>query len=64
MELRKCKECVNHLQSSCPFFVNVINEDLLDKITENGRREFNFDCFQTEEDKWLCDMMCGDVEND
>ena len=75
MELRKCKECVNYLQITCPFFMNITNEDLgmwrcrtkedlLNKITENARIEFGINCFQTEEDKWLCDMMCGETEDD
>lgn len=64
MKVQKCKDCVNHLTYSCPFYMNAFNDYMNDLITENGRIQFGINCFQSEEDKLLCDLMCGSVEDE
>lgn len=64
MIVQKCKDCVNHLSESCPFFINSLNDYINDMISENGRTEFGINCFQSEEDKLLCDLMCGEAEDE
>lgn len=64
MKVQKCKDCVNHLTYSCPFYMNFFNDYMNDLIAENGRMQFGINCFQSEEDKLLCDMMCGEAEDE
>ena len=62
-DIKKCKDCTNHLKPSCPFFMG-LDKRTSDIISENGKIEFGVNCFQSEEDKWLCDLMCGYAEEE
>ena len=55
--MRDCISCYNYNKPSCPF------ADLkhLDKIAS---RMYIVDCWCNKEDVEMCDMMCGDCEED
>ena len=62
INIKKCKDCVNHLSPHCPFYIDFFNDYMNDLITENGRIQLGINCFQSEEDKLLCDLMCGEAD--
>ncbi len=51
---KPCKKCANYGTKAC--------------MGRDNRREwiedYNYDCFTTEEDKLLCELMCEGVENE
>lgn len=55
--MKDCKDCVNYKKVSCPFLDN-------EYIRIYNIEDYDFDCFQSEWDKMMCDMMCGKVEKD
>lgn len=64
MVVKDCRTCVNFLTSSCPFYLKETNDYINYLIARCSKREFGINCWQSEEDKLLCDLMCGDAEND
>lgn len=54
-EIKECRTCVHCNKPSCPFGV-CEGEQLMS--------DFEIGCWQNKEDKELCDMMCGEAEND
>ena len=51
---KPCKECADFGTMSC--------EGMTSRMM--WIEDYGYDCFVTEEDKWLCEMMCGGVESD
>ena len=49
-----CKKCAYYKTPSC------VGEHTRKMLIE----DYEHDCFTTEEDKILCEMMCGGVEDD
>lgn len=54
MEERPCKQCANYKTPAC------MGKEKRMMMLE----DYSYDCFLTEEDKMLCDIMCGGEEND
>lgn len=57
IKIKLCKECVHYKKPSCPFGNQA-------KPNWSLSTDYGINCWQNEEDKILCDMMCGGVEND
>ena len=55
--MKECKECVNYSKKSCMFLDDMNKRKYMIE-------DYNFDCFQSEWDKIMCDIMCGGVEED
>jgi hypothetical protein len=55
--MKDCSECANYETVSCP--CRQKKKPALD-IRKHLIKELNYDCFITEEDKMLCEIMCGD----
>lgn len=62
MEEKECKTCVNFLTDCCPFYLKEMQLYVNYLIARYSKRKFNINCWQSEEDKMLCDMMCGSAE--
>ena len=56
IKIQMCKNCVNYNQPSCPFYNMTKPTTILS--------DYGINCFQSEEDKMLCDMMCGEAEDE
>lgn len=64
MEEKECKTCVNFLTDCCPLYLKGLNDYINYLIARCGKRELGINCYQSEEDKILCDMMCGEAEDE
>lgn len=52
--MKTCKECENYKTESC-----------VGKATRKQMIEdYDVDCFQTKEDRILCEMLCGGTERE
>lgn len=49
---KECTQCINYKSSGC------IGEDKRKMIIE----DYDTDCWMSEEDKKLCDLLCGGEE--
>lgn len=52
--IKNCRKCVNYKTESC------IGKESRKIIKE----DYNTDCWMSEADKELCDLLCGSVEED
>lgn len=57
--IKPCKECANYNKQSCPHPKN-FRWETRKRILE----DYDFDCFQDALDKAICDLICGEPEND
>lgn len=64
MKVQKCQDCICYLTTNCPFYVIGQNSVLNHLLAVNGRKELGLKCFMSEEDKMLCDLMCGEAEDE
>lgn len=55
--MRDCISCYNYNKPSCPFVD-------LDKLHRLKSRIYIMDCWCSEEMAMMCDIMCGDVEEE
>lgn len=51
--MKACSKCANYKTPSC------IGKDKRQILIE----DYDYDCFTTEEDKLLCEIMCGGIED-
>lgn len=55
-----CRKCVNYHTDACMY--RGIKEKRI--VREAMYQQCGVDCFLSKEDKYLCDIMCGKVEED
>ena len=53
-KVKPCRECANYKTTAC------MGKEKRIVMLE----DYSYDCFLTEEDKMLCELMCGGEEDD